>query len=96
MGKAYSFPGPLTAPDVYKAVVKMARQAIKAKVYDAQKFIEELKLTRVKAGLGNLTPEEIAKAKQAWQEAKILEKEIEAIASYGKKLGLAEMTSAPS
>lgn len=72
-GKAYSFPGPLTDPDVYKAVVKMARQAIKSKVYDAQKFIEELKLARVKAGLGDLTPEELAKAKQAWQEAKVLE-----------------------
>ena len=72
-GKAYSFPGPLADPDVYKAVVKMARQAIKAKVYDAQKFIEELKLARVKAGLGDLTPEELAKAKQAWEEAKVLE-----------------------
>ena len=51
----------------------MARQAIKTKVYDAQKFIEELKLARVRAGFGDLTPEELAKAKQAWEEAKILE-----------------------
>ena len=72
-GKMYSFPGPLADPEVYKAVVKMARQAIKAKVYDAQKFIEELKLARVKAGLGDLAPEELAKAKQAWEEAKALE-----------------------
>jgi hypothetical protein len=73
MGKAYSFPGPLADPDVYKAVVKMARQAIKTKVYDIQKFIEELKLARVKAALGDLTPEELVKAKQAWEEAKGLE-----------------------
>lgn len=72
-GKAYSFPGPLADHEVYKAVVNMARQAIKAKVYDAQKFIEELKLARVKAGLGDLAPEELAKAKQAWEEAKVLE-----------------------
>jgi hypothetical protein len=72
-GKAYSFPGPLADPEVYKAVVKMARQAIDAKVYDAQKFIEELKLARVKAGLGDLAPEELAKAKQAWEEAKALQ-----------------------
>ena len=65
--------GPLADPDVYKAVVKMARQAIKTKVTDAQKFIEELKLARVKAKLGDLTPEELAKAKQAWEEAKLLE-----------------------
>lgn len=72
-GKVYAFPGPLADPDVYKAVVKMARQAIKTKVYDAQKFIEELKLARVNAGFGKLTPEELAKAKQAWEEAKVLE-----------------------
>ncbi len=73
MGKAYSFPGPLLDPEVYMAVVKMARQAIRAKLYDAQKFIEDLKLARVKAGLGDLAPEELAKAKQAWEEAKVLE-----------------------
>lgn len=72
-GKVYSFPGPLADPDVYKAVVKMARQAIKTKIYDAQKFIEELKLARVRAGLGDLAPEELEKAKQAWEEAKALE-----------------------
>lgn len=72
-GKMYSFPGPLADPDVYKAVVKMARQAIKTKVYDAQKFIDELRLARVKAGFGDLSPEELAKAKQAWGEAKALE-----------------------
>ena len=72
-GKLYGFPGPLVDPEVYKAVVKMARQAIKTKVYDAQKFIEEIKLARVKAGLGDLAPEELAKAKQAWEEAKALE-----------------------
>lgn len=78
-GKAYSFPGPLADPEVYKAVVKMARQAIKTKVYDAQKFIEELKLARVNANLGKMNPEELAKAKQAWEEAKILEAAEEAI-----------------
>lgn len=72
-GKLYSFPGPLADPEVHQAVVKMARQAIKAKLYDAQKFIEEIKLARVRAGLGDLAPEELAKAKQAWEEAKVLE-----------------------
>lgn len=72
-GKVYSFPGPLADPEVYKAVVKMARQAIKAKVYDVQKFIEEIKLARVSAKLGDLSPQELVKAKQAWEEAKALE-----------------------
>jgi hypothetical protein len=72
-GKLYSFPGPLADPEVYKAVVHMARQAVRAKLYDAQKFIDELKLARVKAGFSDLSPEELVKAKQAWQEAKALE-----------------------
>lgn len=86
-GKLYSFPGPLADPDVYKAVVKMARQAIKTKVYDATKFIEELKLARVRAGFGDLTPEELAKAKQAWDEAKKLVKvEAASVTKYGDSM----------
>jgi hypothetical protein len=73
LGKAYSLPGPFTDPDVYKALVKMARDAIKTKVYDAAKFLEEIRLARVNAKLGELTPEELAKVKQAWEEAKVLE-----------------------
>lgn len=69
-GKLYSFPGPLADPDVYKAVVNMARQAIKAKAYDFQKFLEELRAARIKAGLKELAPEELVKAKQAWEEAR--------------------------
>lgn len=86
-GKLYSFPGPLADPDVYKAVVKMARQAIKTKAYDAQKFIEELKLARARAKMGDLTPEELVKAKQAWEEAKALEiAEQVSIAKYGESM----------
>ena len=73
LGKAYSLPGPFTDPEVYKALVKMAREAIKTKVYDASKFLEELKLARVQAKLGDLKPEELAKVKQAWEEARLLE-----------------------
>jgi hypothetical protein len=73
MGKAYSFPGPLLDPEVYAAVVKLAYRAIKTKVYDAEKFIAELKIARIEAKLGDLTPQELARAKAAWEEAKALE-----------------------
>lgn len=73
LGKVYAFPGPFTDPDVYKALVKMARAAIKTKVYDAAEFLTKLKLARVNAKLGDLTAEELAKVKQAWEEAKALE-----------------------
>lgn len=72
-GKLYNFPGPFADPDVYDAVVKMARKAIKANLNDAQKFIDELRLARARTKLGELAPEEVAKAKQAWEEAKVLE-----------------------
>ena len=73
LSKFYSFPGPLADRQVYEAVVKMARQAIKAKTYDMQKFIEELNLLRVKAKLAKMEPNELVRAKQAWEEAKVLE-----------------------
>jgi Domain of unknown function (DUF4157) len=73
LGKAYSFPGPLIDPEVYAAVVKLAYRAVKTKAYDAEKFIAELKLARIDAKLGDLTPQELARAKAAWEEAKALE-----------------------
>jgi hypothetical protein len=72
-GKAYSFPGPLADPEVYAAVLRMARQAVKTAVYDLQKFIDELRLARLNAKLGDLTPEELLKAKQAWEAAQAAE-----------------------
>ncbi len=71
--KLYSFPGPLLDPEVYAAVVKMARFAIKGKLHDFEKFLAELKAARNAAKMAELSPEELAKAKQAWEEAKVLE-----------------------
>jgi hypothetical protein len=84
LGKAYSIPGPFTDPEVYKALVKMAREAIKTKFYDLQKFIDELMLARVRKGLAGLAPEELVKAKQAWEEAQGLEAAEAAIESAEK------------
>lgn len=73
LGKLYSFPGPLFDPEVWKALVKMARNAIKAGLADFEKFLAEIKRLRLAQKLGDLTPEELAKVKQAWEEAKVLE-----------------------
>lgn len=72
-GKAYSFPGPLADPDVYKALVKLAWNAVKTGGYDVIKFLEEIKLKYSQAKLAALTPEELGKVKQAWADAKALE-----------------------
>ena len=71
-GKAYSFPGPFTDPDVYKALVKMARAKFKEIGNNGLIFIEEIKKARALAKLGEMTPEELAKVKQAWAEGKAL------------------------
>jgi len=90
-GKLYSFPGPFTDPDVYRALARMAREGIKGKFHDFQKFIEELKLARINAKLAEMTPEELAKAKEAWEQAKLLEhsakESVDIIGDSGRTIG---------
>jgi hypothetical protein len=74
LGKAYSFPGPFTDPDVYKALVKMAAAKIKAGSQSLAGFIAEIKQARLAAKLAELTPEDLAKAKQAFDQAEALTK----------------------
>jgi hypothetical protein len=73
LGKAYGFPGPLADPEVYIAVVKLAREAVKTGIYTVDKFIAELRAARATTALGDLTPEEIVKAREAWEAAKAAE-----------------------
>jgi hypothetical protein len=72
LGKAYSFPGSLTDPEVYRALVKMAAAKIKEGAHSLAGFINELKQARLAAKLGELSPEELARAKQAWETAERL------------------------
>lgn len=72
LGKAYSFPGPFTDPDVYKALVRMAVAKIREGSHSLAGFIAELKQARLAAKLGELSPEELAKAKEAWARAEAL------------------------
>lgn len=74
LGKAYSFPGPFTDPAVYRALVKMAAAKLKEGAHSLSSFIAELKQARLAAKLGELSPEELAKAKQAWAQAESLAK----------------------
>jgi hypothetical protein len=74
LGKAYAFPGPLSDPDVYRALVKMAAARIKEGSHSLAGFIAEIKQARLAAKLAELTPEELTKAKQAWEDAERLAK----------------------
>jgi uncharacterized protein DUF4157 len=71
LGKAYSFPGPLADPDVYKAVVKMAAAKIRQGIESVNQFILELNAVRVEAKLGELSGEELALAKKAFADAEV-------------------------
>jgi hypothetical protein len=72
--KAYSFPGPFTDPDVFRALVKMAKEGFKTRFHQIEKFVEEVKLLRTQAKLAEMTPEELTKVKEAWEQAKLLER----------------------
>jgi hypothetical protein len=91
LGKAYSLPGPLTDPEVYRALVKMAAAKIKEGAHSLAGFIAELKRARLAAKLGELAPEELAKAKQAWEDAERLAKSAESpvdiMSESGKRIG---------
>jgi hypothetical protein len=72
LGRAYSFPGPFTDPDVYRALVKMAVAKIKEGSHSLVAFVDELKQARLAAKLGDLTPEELLKIKEAFAQAESL------------------------
>lgn len=72
LGKAYALPGPFTDPDVYRALVKMAAAKLKEGVHSLTHFLDELKQARLAAKLGELSPEELMKVKQAWEQAERL------------------------
>jgi hypothetical protein len=72
LGKAYSFPGPLLDPDVYRAVVHMAVAKLREGSHSRAAFLADLKQARLAAKLGDLSPEELTRAKQAWEEAEAL------------------------
>ncbi|HEY0480293.1 MAG TPA: hypothetical protein VGD37_22395 [Kofleriaceae bacterium] len=86
LGKAYSFPGPLTDPEVYKALVKMAVAKIKEGSHSLAGFLAEIKQARLAAKLGELSPEELAKVKQAFAQAEALAKLVSDAAQLEKLL----------
>jgi hypothetical protein len=71
LGKAYSIPGPLADPEVYRAVVSMAAAKIRQGIESVQQFVLELNAVRVEAKLSELTGEELALAKQAFADARV-------------------------
>lgn len=72
--KAYGFPGPFTDPDVYRELVRMAAAKIKQGAATFEQFLQELRQARKLAKLGDMEAEELAKAKEAWEQAQKIAK----------------------
>jgi len=67
-GKIYSG-GPFTDPDVYPHLLKYAVSKVNEGIQDFLVFVEKIKLARIEAKLGEMTPEELAQVKKAWLDA---------------------------
>lgn len=67
--KVAAGPGALSDEKVRKLLVDLAVSKTKHGLYSAQMFIDELRIARARVRLGEMSPEELAHAKQAWEEA---------------------------
>jgi hypothetical protein len=77
--KVYGFPGPLADPDVYKDVVRLGYYKFKELGYDFLKFADEIRQARTAAKLGDLTNDELALLKKAYEEGKTFATEADLI-----------------
>ncbi len=68
-GKLYSFPGQFFDPQFLAALGRFALATIKRGVHSSQVFMDEIRRARAMAGLGDLAPEELVKAKEVWTES---------------------------
>jgi len=67
--------GPFSDPMVFRGLVKMAVAKIREGMHSLEVFIEQLKKVRIDAQLGELSPEDLVKAKDAWAQAESLSKQ---------------------
>lgn len=89
--KLYSFPGPLTDPDVYRALVRMAKEGFGVVWHESVQFLEHIRKLRVDKGLKDLSPDEIIKVREAWEQARVLKESAKApvdiVGTSGRTIG---------
>ena len=68
--------GPFTDPTVFRGLVKMAIAKLREGTHSLEVFIEQLKKARIEAKLGEMSPEELVKAKAAWAQADALKNQV--------------------
>ena len=81
----------LVDAEFYEALVKLAGSKLRQGVHSSVEFMEEVKKARLLAKVsGDMSPEDIAAAKRAWEQAKRLEQssvEAAELADKGKAIG---------
>jgi hypothetical protein len=75
-GRLGGVSGAFTDPDVFRGLVKMAVAKLREGVYSLEVFIDELRQARIAATLGEMSPEELVKAKDAWAQAEVLANQV--------------------
>lgn len=69
MSKAYSLPGPLFEPGIWKQLVSLAYHRMRAGIYELEAFIAEVRAAKVGAQLAaTLSPEEVARLERALEQ----------------------------
>lgn len=68
MGKAFIFPGPFTDPDVYRHLVRVAKEGMGLVFHKLEDFITHVRLKRLEARLPEMTSEEMVKLREAWNQ----------------------------
>ena len=76
LGRAASVLGAFTDPLIFRSLVKMAVAKLREGVHSATIFIDELRQARLAAKLGEMAPEELTKAKEAWAQAEALQRQV--------------------
>ncbi len=74
---------PFLDPEVYIALVQMARMKVMEGVANFSQFALELKKLRVMKGWGEMNPDELLKAKEAWAEGRRLAGLADEVAEVG-------------
>lgn len=69
LGKAFTFPGPFTDPDVFRNLVRVAKTGMGVTFQRIDELISHVRLERLKAQLPEMTSEEMVKVREAWEQA---------------------------
>gem|GEM_PF-2423746 len=83
---------PFLDPEIYTAMVRMAAAKISEGVAEFRQFVLQLRAAKTAAGLAEgLSPEELARAREAWEQALIFvnsaDEPVEILSSAGRPMG---------